>query len=68
MTAARKELIHDLQKFSVTPPSAQALMSYGTERRHKKMTRYNGVGFYLVDPTDPDYLIVGRTRAALRPT
>jgi hypothetical protein len=26
---------------------------------HEKMTRYNWAGFYLVDPTDAGYLIVG---------
>jgi L-methionine (R)-S-oxide reductase len=59
MTPAQKELIQDLQKFSVTAPSAPSVMSYVTERLHKKMTRYNWVGFYVVDPTDPGYLIVG---------
>ena len=28
------------------------------KRLHEKMTRYNWVGFYLVDPADSGYLIV----------
>ena len=29
------------------------------QRLHEKMTRYNWVGFYLVDPADPGILLVG---------
>jgi GAF domain-containing protein len=29
------------------------------KRLHEKMTRYNWTGFYVVDPADPGYLIVG---------
>jgi GAF domain-containing protein len=29
------------------------------QRLHEKMTRYNWVGFYLVDPGDPGVLLVG---------
>jgi GAF domain-containing protein len=30
-----------------------------SQRLHEKMTRYNWVGFYLVDPADPGILLVG---------
>jgi GAF domain-containing protein len=30
-----------------------------SQRVHEKMTRYNWVGFYMVDPSDPDILLVG---------
>jgi L-methionine (R)-S-oxide reductase len=29
------------------------------QRLHEKMTRYNWVGFYMVDPADSDILLVG---------
>jgi len=29
------------------------------QRLHKEMTRYNWVGFYLVDPANPNILLVG---------
>lgn len=29
------------------------------QRLHEEMTRYNWVGFYLVDPADPAVLVVG---------
>jgi len=28
-------------------------------RLHEEIARYNWVGFYLMDPTDPGYLVVG---------
>lgn len=34
-------------------------MDYTARRLHEKMTRYNWVGFYLVDPGDPGFLVVG---------
>jgi L-methionine (R)-S-oxide reductase len=34
---------------------------------HEKMTRYNWAGFYLVDPTDPTYLIVGPFAGSFTP-
>jgi L-methionine (R)-S-oxide reductase len=30
-----------------------------TQQLHEKLTRYNWVGFYLVDPVDPGMLVVG---------
>jgi putative methionine-R-sulfoxide reductase with GAF domain len=34
---------------------------------HEKMTRYNWVGFYLVDPADANYLIVGPFAGSFTP-
>jgi GAF domain-containing protein len=34
-------------------------MARMSQRLHEKMTRYNWVGFYLVDATDPGVLLVG---------
>jgi len=34
------------------------------KRLHEKMTRYNRVGFYLVDPEDANFLVVGPFAAA----
>jgi GAF domain-containing protein len=38
-----------------------------TKRLHEKMTRYNWVGFYLVDPADSGYLIVGPFAGSFAP-
>src|SRR5580658_7806977 len=59
MTPAHKELLDELQKYALSAPTAQAVMKRVAERLHEKMTRYNWAGFYLVDPADPGYLIVG---------
>lgn len=59
MTPVHKELLDELQGYSATAPTAQALMERISKRLHEKMTRYNWVGFYLVDPADSNYLIVG---------
>jgi L-methionine (R)-S-oxide reductase len=37
------------------------------KRLHEKMTRYNWTGFYLVDPADPNYLVVGPYAGSFTP-
>jgi L-methionine (R)-S-oxide reductase len=59
MTPAHKELLQELQSYAPTAPTADALMEHIAKRLHEKMTRYNWTGFYLVDPADAGYLIVG---------
>lgn len=53
------ELLHEFQKFASTAASATELMERMAQRLHEKKTRYNWVGFYLVDPGDPGMLEVG---------
>ena len=36
-------------------------------RLHEKVTRYNWTGFYLVDPADPGYLVVGPYAGSFAP-
>ena len=59
MTPAQKELLQEFQSFARTASNSQSLMETIVKRLHEKMTRYNWVGFYLIDPADPGYLIVG---------
>jgi len=54
-----EELLRELQDFARTAPTANSLMEHISQRLHEKMTRYNWVGFYLVDPSDPSFLLVG---------
>jgi GAF domain-containing protein len=42
-------------------------MEQMAKRLHEKMTRYNWTGFYLVDPADPGYLIVGPYAGSFTP-
>jgi L-methionine (R)-S-oxide reductase len=58
-TAPHEELLREFETFAATAVSARALMECMSQRLHEKMARYNWVGFYLVDPTDAGYLIVG---------
>jgi len=67
MTPAQKELLQELQAIARTAASAQAVMEGIAKRLHEKMTRYNWVGFYLVDPADAGYLIVGPYAGSFTP-
>jgi L-methionine (R)-S-oxide reductase len=59
MAGLHAELLGEFQNFAMTAPSAQSLMERISQRLHEKMTRYNWVGFYLVDPADAGFLVVG---------
>jgi L-methionine (R)-S-oxide reductase len=67
MTSAQKELLLELQGYAQTASTAQAVMEHMVEVLHQKMTRYNWVGFYLVDPADAGYLIVGPFAGSFTP-
>jgi len=59
MTPAQTEILEDFQKFAESAPNAESLMDHVAKRLHERQTRYNWVGFYLVDPADSNYLVVG---------
>jgi L-methionine (R)-S-oxide reductase len=59
MTAVHEELLGKFQDFSKTALTATSLMEQVSQRLHEKFTRYNWVGFYLVDADDPNVLVVG---------
>jgi L-methionine (R)-S-oxide reductase len=59
MTPVHEELLREFQNFARTAPTVQSVMERISQRLHEKMTRYNWVGFYLVDPADPGILLVG---------
>jgi len=59
MMLAQEELLQEFQTFAVTAPTSKAVMDRIAQRLHEKMTRYNWVGFYLIDPDDPNILVVG---------
>ncbi|MGC1163179.1 MAG: GAF domain-containing protein [Candidatus Sulfotelmatobacter sp.] len=42
-------------------------MEHIAQRLHEKMTRYNWVGFYLVDPTNDGILLVGPFAGSFTP-
>jgi len=67
MTPVQKEVLEELQNFAQTAATAESLMERIAKRLHEKMTRYNWTGFYLVDPADPGYLIVGPYAGSFTP-
>jgi len=60
-------LLREFQDFAKTAPTANSVMERICQRLHEKMTRYNWVGFYLVDPADAGYLIVGPYAGSFTP-
>jgi L-methionine (R)-S-oxide reductase len=62
-----EELLQEFQDFARTAPTAESVMERIAERLHEKMTRYNWVGFYLVDPTNPGVLLVGPFAGSFTP-
>lgn len=67
MALTPKELLQELQRYAATAPTAQAVMEQIAKRLHENMARYNWVGFYLVDPADAGYLIVGPFAGSFTP-
>src|ERR1700728_5493885 len=59
MMLVHEELLRELQDFALTAPTAKSVMEHIAQHLHEKMTRYNWVGFYLVDPSEPGVLLVG---------
>jgi L-methionine (R)-S-oxide reductase len=59
MMPVHEELLREFQGLGNANPTAQSVMERISQRLHEKMTRYNWVGFYLVDATDPGVLLVG---------
>jgi L-methionine (R)-S-oxide reductase len=59
MTLVHAELLREFHDFASTAPTAKTVMEHIAQRLHEQMTRYNWVGFYLVDPADPGILLVG---------
>jgi L-methionine (R)-S-oxide reductase len=67
MTPAHKELLKELQDYALAALTVHAVMERIAERLHEKMARYNWAGFYLIDPADPGYLIVGPFAGSFTP-
>lgn len=67
MTAVHEELLQEFRSYAQSASSAQALMEHIAMHLHEKMTRYNWTGFYLVDPADANYLIVGPYSGSFTP-
>jgi L-methionine (R)-S-oxide reductase len=67
MTPVHEELLREFQDFARSAPTAMAVMEFISRRLHERMTRYNWVGFYLVDPADAGVLVVGPFAGSFTP-
>ena len=67
MSLGPKALLAEFRKFALTAPTSASLMEHIAQRLHENMTRYNWVGFYLVDSTDSAVLIVGPFAGSFTP-
>ena len=67
MALTPKELLQELQRYTAAAPTAKAVMEQIAKRLHENMARYNWVGFYLVDPVDAGFLIVGPYAGSFTP-
>jgi GAF domain-containing protein len=54
-----QELLDEFERIASPGSRVEEVMRHISERLHTKLTRYNWVGFYLVDPADPSYLLLG---------
>lgn len=67
MIPEQRQLLGEFEGLVARAASAQVLMKDMVERMHQKMSRYNWCGFYLVDPADANYLIVGPFSGSFTP-
>lgn len=67
MAVGREELLQEFQEFVRTAATAESVMERMAQRLHETMTRYNWVGFYLVDPADAGILLVGPFAGSFTP-
>jgi len=66
-TSVQETLLQEFKEAARKAPTAAALMQHVTQRLHEELTRYNWVGFYLVDPNDAGFLIVGAFTGSFTP-
>jgi L-methionine (R)-S-oxide reductase len=62
-----KELLQEFEALAASSAKVEALMQKITDRLHEEISRYNWVGFYLIDPADARYLICGPYTGSFTP-
>jgi len=60
-------LTSELDKLASSAANAEALMNGIVSLLHEKLTRYNWVGFYMIDPNDSNVLVLGPFRGSMTP-
>jgi L-methionine (R)-S-oxide reductase len=54
-----QELLADFERFAGPGRGADEVMQHISDLLHTELVRYNWVGFYLADPADSHYLLLG---------
>jgi GAF domain-containing protein len=67
MSSTQSQLLEAFKAYATTAPSVESLMKHIADELHEKMTRYNWVGFYVIDPADPNYLVIGPFAGSFTP-
>src|SRR5262249_2104749 len=57
----------EFDKLAARAANAVALMNSIVSLLHEKLTRYNWVGFYMIDPNDANMLVLGPFRGSMTP-
>lgn len=53
------ELLSEFEKLAGSGVTVEGLMQRISSRLHEELVRYNWAGFYLIDPNDPNVLVLG---------
>jgi L-methionine (R)-S-oxide reductase len=67
MNSTQSKLLEEFAAYAKSASNAEDLMKHVVNELHERMTRYNWVGFYVVDPADSNYLIVGPFAGSFTP-
>jgi len=54
-----QDLMVEFEAVASPGSRAEVVMQHISDRLHNELVRYNWVGFYLADPADPNYLLLG---------
>jgi len=62
------DLLKDLESYARSANTAQSLMQHVADRLHEAISRYNWVGFYLMEAPKFEALVVGPYAGSFAPT
>ena len=60
-------IVSELTALAASAPNVEVLMNSIVQLLHDKLTRYNWVGFYMLDPKDSNMLVLGPFRGSMTP-
>lgn len=61
-------LLNDFENYASTAKTTAELMQHISDRLHEELSRYNWVGFYLMEQPGFDALVVGPYAGSFQPT